>query len=73
MIFFDKRLISSKTVRRLTKRQQLSKLMMKKILTKLGILLTIISLSAFVTACGGADDGGGTTDDDKSGGDANGS
>jgi hypothetical protein len=46
---------------------------MKKILTKLGILLTIISLSAFVTACGGADDGGGTTDDDKSGGDANGS
>ena len=34
--------------------------MMKKILTKLGVALSILALSAFVTACGG-DDGGTTT------------
>ena len=32
--------------------------MMKKILTKLGVVLSILALSVFVTACG---DGGGDT------------
>jgi hypothetical protein len=47
--------------------------MMKKYLTKLGILLSIVALSAFVTACGGDDDGGGGTPAPKTGDDANGS
>ncbi len=36
--------------------------MMKKILTKLGVAISILALSAFVTACGddtGGDTGGG--------------
>jgi len=32
--------------------------MMKKILTKLGVALSILALSAFVTACGDGGDGG---------------
>jgi len=31
--------------------------MMKKILTKLGVAISILALSAFVTACGGDDAG----------------
>ena len=46
--------------------------MMKKILTKLGVAVSILALSAFVTACGGDGGGdGGTTPPAKK--DANGS
>ena len=31
--------------------------MMKKILTKLGVAISILALSAFVTACGGGEGG----------------
>jgi len=44
--------------------------MMKKILTKLGVAISILALSAFVTACGGGEgggtEGGGTDGDDHS-------
>jgi|ETNmetMinimDraft_11_1059920.scaffolds.fasta_scaffold678910_1 hypothetical protein len=40
--------------------------MMKKILTKLGVAISILALSAFVTACGG--DGGTDTGGDTGGG-----
>ena len=43
---------------------------MKKILTKLGVAISILALSAFVTACGGGEgggtEGGGTDGDDHS-------
>ena len=42
--------------------------MMKKILTKLGVALSILALSAFVTACGGGDTGGGDTGGGDTGG-----
>jgi len=42
--------------------------MMKKILTKLGVAISILALSAFVTACGGGE-GGDTGGGDTGGGD----
>ena len=41
--------------------------MMKKILTKLGVAISILALSAFVTACGGGEGGG--TEGGATGGD----
>ena len=47
--------------------------MMKKILTKLGVAISILALSAFVTACGGGEGGetgGGDTGTGGDGGNA---